>query len=173
MTGVSRRVTQGVTQGARIASNGSVVDSLLSAWEPPVDPRPGQRTYEEVRDALLASAEIADLVETDIPLVAVYEERLFVLHPSLTAADEILLVLCWYGAGGSTRAALGKAVMRPSQTISNTLSRLISPKGRRIHRDSQGLYRITALGLESVRRAGLLATVPAIPVTADRDKLPT
>ncbi|MEI7925076.1 MAG: hypothetical protein WCI61_02625 [Chloroflexota bacterium] len=31
------------------------MDSLLAAWEPAADPAPGQRTFEVVRDALLAS----------------------------------------------------------------------------------------------------------------------
>ena len=99
---------------------------------------------------------VAELVEFESPLIAVYDQLPFVLRTDLSAAEEILLVLLWYGTGGCDRTTLLAAVRRPKKTTSNTIARLVSASDRRVVRLADGHYRLTPLGAKSVRPLGVL-----------------
>ena len=105
-------------------------------------------------ESTLASA-VADLIEFNVPLVAMYDGMPFVLRPGIKAADEILLVLLFAGDVGMDRETIGQAVQRPPSTITNNLTRLCSPADRRAYR-ADGNYRITPLGVSHLRDSKLL-----------------
>lgn len=99
---------------------------------------------------------VQDLVRYEVPLIWEYDGRPLVLRVGLTAADEILLILRWYGTLGASRADISTAVKRPAQTISNTLTKLTSAKDRRAVRTDAGRYVLTQLGLAHLHDVGLL-----------------
>ncbi len=94
---------------------------------------------------------IREILQFDLPVIGVFDNRVLVQRTDLAPEEEILLLLHYAGDDGFSRTALGKSAMLPPPTVTKTLQKLIAPHCREVVQVSNGNYRLTDLGSRRIR----------------------
>ena len=102
------------------------------------------------KDSAAVAAAIRDIAQFEVPVIGEYEGRLLVERPDCTAEEEILILLHHAGEAGLSRAELGVYVQKAPSSVTQALTRLVSPANRQVVSLTSGNYRLTGLGVRRV-----------------------
>lgn len=102
-------------------------------------------------DREVVAKAIRELLQFDVPCVGSFEGAILVQRTDLTADEEILVLLHFYGEQGVSRGDIGKCAQLAPSTVTNSLKKLVSPRLRQAIKLENGNYRLTDLGSRRIR----------------------
>lgn len=94
---------------------------------------------------------IREIIQFDVPVIGVFDQRVLVQRVDLSPDEEILMLLHYAGEEGFSRTALGKWAMLDASRVTRSLQKLAAPNCRQIVQISNGNYRLTDLGSRRIR----------------------
>ena len=97
----------------------------------------------------VASA-IRHLVQYDIPVIGIFDNRPIVQRSDCSAEEEILLILHHSGEDGLNRTELGRSVMKSPAAVTRALSSLASSSRREIIKLQNGKFTLTDVGVRRI-----------------------
>jgi hypothetical protein len=94
---------------------------------------------------------IREIIQFDVPVIGIFDQRVLVQRTDLTPDEEILILLHYAGEEGFSRTSLGKWAMLDPSKVTRSLQKLAAPSCRQIVQVSNGSYRLTDLGSRRIR----------------------
>jgi len=98
-----------------------------------------------------AAKAIREILQFDVPCVAVWNDVILVQRTDMKPEEEVLGLLHFAGEQGFTEAELGQYCQFSSRTVGLALETLESPQMRQIVQLPNGRFRLTDLGSKRIR----------------------
>lgn len=96
------------------------------------------------------AATIRQIVQYDVPVIGVFDDRPIVQRGDCSTQEEIILILHYAGEDGLNRTDIGRSVLKSPASVSGALTILASAQRREIIKLKNGNYRLTDIGVKRV-----------------------